>query len=167
MNLNVLNILKLKSPFIEKAISESCKIKKNVVENDEKEKNSRKVLNFGHTFSHAYEATLGYSKRLNHGEAVLLGINTALRFSLKNQLLKNNEYDLILKHFNNANLPSNIKKNFSINHLNRILSFMLKDKKNYSNKINLILLRRIGLPIINRTYNLKNLKTFLKQELSN
>ena len=104
LNLNVLNILKLKSPFIEKAISESCKIKKNVVENDEKEKNSRKVLNFGHTFAHAYEATLGYSKRLNHGEAVLLGINTALRFSLKNQLLKNNEYDLILKHFNNANL---------------------------------------------------------------
>ena len=44
---------------------------------------------------------------------------------------------------------------------------MLKDKKNYSNKINLILLRRIGLPNINRTYNLKNLKTFLKQELSN
>ena len=33
----------------------------------------RKILNFGHTFAHAYEATLGYSKKLNHGEAVILG----------------------------------------------------------------------------------------------
>ena len=42
----------------------------------------RKVLNFGHTFAHAYEATLGYSQKLNHGEAVILGINSALKFSL-------------------------------------------------------------------------------------
>ena len=52
---------------------ESCKIKKNVVEKDEKEKGLRKILNFGHTFAHAYEASLGYSKKLNHGEAVILG----------------------------------------------------------------------------------------------
>ena len=51
-------ILKLSSPFIEKAIYESCKIKKNVVEKDEKEKDLRKILNFGHTFAHAYEASL-------------------------------------------------------------------------------------------------------------
>ena len=54
LNLNILNILKLKSPFIEKAIFESCKIKRFVVEKDEKEKNFRKILNFGHTFAHAY-----------------------------------------------------------------------------------------------------------------
>ena len=42
-------ILKLSSPFIEKAIHESCKIKKDIVEKDEKEKGLRKVLNFGHT----------------------------------------------------------------------------------------------------------------------
>ena len=165
LNLNVLNILKLKSPYIEKAIFESCKIKKNVVEKDEKEKNYRKVLNFGHTFAHAYEAALNYSKRLNHGEAVLLGMKTALKFSFKNKLLKIKEYDLILQHFDKTKLPSDIKKFFSINDLNKILSFMLKDKKNYSNKINLILLKKIGLPIINKTYTLKNLKTFLKQEL--
>ena len=35
---NIQNILNLKSPFIEKAIYESCKIKKNVVQKDEKEK---------------------------------------------------------------------------------------------------------------------------------
>ena len=85
---NILNILNLKSPFIEKAIYESCKIKKNVVQKDEKEKKIRKVLNFGHTFAHAYEAALGYSKKLNHGEAVILGINSALKFSLQNNYLK-------------------------------------------------------------------------------
>ena len=54
---------------------ESCLIKKRIViQVDENEKNLRKILNFGHTFAHAYEATLKYSKKLNHGEAVLLGI---------------------------------------------------------------------------------------------
>ena len=83
LNKNINKILNLQSPFIEKAIFESCKIKKNVVEKDEKEKNLRKILNFGHTFAHAYEASLGYSKKLNHGEAVIFGMKTALKFSLK------------------------------------------------------------------------------------
>ena len=95
---NIQNILNLKSPFIEKAIYESCKIKKNVVQKDEKERNIRKVLNFGHTFAHAYEAALGFSKKLNHGEAVILGIDSALKFSLQNNYLKKDEYDLIIDH---------------------------------------------------------------------
>ena len=57
------------------------------MELDEKEKNFRKVLNLGHTFAHAYEATLGYSKKLNHGEAVILGIKSAVKFSLENKFL--------------------------------------------------------------------------------
>ena len=56
---NASNILELKTPYIEKAIFESCKIKKIVVEKDENEIGIRKILNFGHTFAHAYEATLG------------------------------------------------------------------------------------------------------------
>ena len=78
---NINKILNLKSPFIEKSIFESCKIKKMVVEKDEMEISLRKKLNFGHTFAHAYEATLKYSKKLNHGEAVILGMNTALKFN--------------------------------------------------------------------------------------
>ena len=160
-------ILKLSSPAIEKAIYESCNIKKSVVEKDEKEKNLRKILNFGHTFAHAYEATLGYSKRLNHGEAVILGIKSALRFSLKNNLLKKNDYNSIINHISKINLPSNIKKFFKIKDLNKILSFMLKDKKNSSDKINLILLKKIGSPIIDKKYKKNNLGIFLKNELRN
>ena len=167
LNKNSLKILNLKSPFIEKAIYESCKIKKGIVEKDEKEKGLRKILNFGHTFAHSYEASLGYSRKLNHGEAVILGMKTALKFSLKNNLLKNKEYNSIINHISNSNLPSNIKKFFKITDLNKILSFMLKDKKNNSNKINLVLLKKIGSPIINKEYSKNILNLFLKSELIN
>ena len=167
LNRNSKKIINLKSPFIEKAIFESCKIKKNIVEKDEKEKNLRKILNFGHTFAHAYEASLGYSKKLNHGEAVILGMKTALSFSLKNNLLKKDEYYLINNHITNSKLPSNIKKFFKTQDLKKIMSFMLKDKKNYSDKISLVLLKKIGSPIINKEYDKKNLNLFLKKELSN
>ena len=160
-------IINLKSPFIEKAIYESCKIKKLVVEKDEKENGLRKILNFGHTFAHAFEASLGYSKKLNHGEAVILGINIALKFSYKNKFLSNNEYNLIKKHIQNSKLPFNIKKYFSLKNLNKILYFMTKDKKNNSDKINLILLKKIGCPIINKKYSKNNLISFLKKELIN
>ena len=153
-------ILKLSSPYIEKAIYESCKIKKNVVEKDEKEKGLRKILNFGHTFAHAYEASLGYSKKLNHGEAVILGMQSALSFSLKNNLIQKSDYHSILKHISKANLPSKIKKFFKIRDLNKILSFMAKDKKNNSGDINLVLLKKIGHPIINKQYKKNNINFF-------
>jgi 3-dehydroquinate synthase len=167
LNKNSRKILNLKTPFIEKAIYESCKIKKMIVEKDEKEKGIRKILNFGHTFAHAYEATLGYSKKLNHGEAVMLGIITALRFSLDVKLIKIREYETIIKHIHDIKLPSNIKTYFSSKNLNTILSFMMKDKKNISKKINLILLKKIGSAVINNQYNNLKIKRFLKKELAN
>jgi 3-dehydroquinate synthase/shikimate kinase/3-dehydroquinate synthase len=167
LNKNSKKIFNLSSPFIEKAILESCKIKRNVVEKDEKEKGLRKILNFGHTFAHAYEASLGYSKKLNHGEAVIFGMKTALNFSLKNNLLKKNEHNSIINHIYNCNLPYNLNKFFKVKDLNKILSFMLKDKKNNSNKINLVLLKKIGSPLINKEFSQKNVGLFLKKELSN
>ena len=167
LNKNLKKILNLSSPFIEKAIYESCKIKKKVVEKDEKETALRKVLNFGHTFAHAYEAGLGYSHKLNHGEAVILGMKTALNFSLRENMLSKSEYDLVVKHIDNSGLPSSIKKYFSIKDLNKILSFMIKDKKNNSEKINLVLLKKIGKPIFNKQYSKKKLGLFMKKFLTN
>ena len=95
LNKNGTAILNLKTPFIEKAIYKSCFIKKKIVEVDEKEMGIRKILNFGHTFAHAYEATLNYSKKLNHGEAVILGIKTATKFSLVNKILNLSDFKLI------------------------------------------------------------------------
>ena len=136
---NINNILNLKSPFIEKTIADSCKVKKNIVEKDEKEKNFRKILNFGHTFAHAYEAAYGYSNKLNHGEAVILGITSAIKFALKIKILKKSECNKILSHVINSKLPCNLKDYFSTIHINKIISYMIKDKKNNSKNINLIL----------------------------
>ena len=127
----------------------------------------RKILNFGHTFGHAYEASLKYSKKLNHGEAVILGIITSLKFSLNKNLIKKKEYEYIINHINKNKLPNKMKNYFSIKDLNKILFFMTKDKKNTSNKINLILLKKIGSTIINQNYNINDLKSFLKKELTN
>lgn len=161
------NVLNLESPFIERAILQSCKIKKSVVEKDEKEIGKRKILNFGHTFAHAYEATLGYSKKLNHGEAVILGIISALRFSLSMKLLSKNEFHKVMKHILKIKIPSNIQNYFSKKNLNKILTFMIKDKKNTTQKINLILLKRIGNTIINKEFQKVKIKNFLKKELGN
>ena len=44
---------------------------------------------------------------------------------------------------------------------------MANDKKNNSNKINLILLKKIGKPLINKKFDKKTLKIFLNKELDN
>jgi len=167
LNKNATKILNLKSPFIEQSIHQSCLIKKRIVEIDEKEKNLRKILNFGHTFAHAYEATLQYSKKLNHGEAVILGIMNASKFSLKNYLLSKSEFELIKNHLIQFKLIIKLKKFFTIKHLNSIISFMKKDKKNNTQKINLVLLKKIGKPIFHLNFENKKLYTFLKKELIN
>ncbi|MGN0486025.1 MAG: 3-dehydroquinate synthase [Acutalibacteraceae bacterium] len=58
---------------IEKIIEASLKVKRYVVEQDEKETGLRKVLNFGHTIGHAIEASVPFGE-LYHGECVALGM---------------------------------------------------------------------------------------------
>ncbi|WP_415286522.1 3-dehydroquinate synthase [Candidatus Pelagibacter sp. Uisw_104] len=166
LNKNGKKILELKSPFIQKAIQQSCLIKKKIVEADEKELGIRKILNFGHTFAHAFEAALHYSARLNHGEAVILGVKTAAKFSLLNKILNKKEFNLINDHLNDLSLPRDINKFFSIKNLNTILSFMKKDKKNNTKKISLVLLKKIGSPIQRLQFNEKIINLFLKKELT-
>ena len=167
LNKNVQNILKLKSPFIEKAIFKSCKIKRDIVQKDEKEINLRKILNFGHTFAHAYEASMTYSKKLNHGEAVILGIYSSLKFSLENKLINLSEFNLILEHFNKAKLSYNVNKYFSKVDTKKIVSFMQNDKKNNSEKINLVLLRKIGSVDLKKRFNHKKIHFFINEKLIN
>ncbi len=70
---------------IENVISCALKIKKAVVEEDEKEAGLRKVLNFGHTFGHGIEAA-NFGK-LYHGECVALGMIPMLNKSERPRLL--------------------------------------------------------------------------------
>jgi 3-dehydroquinate synthase len=57
-------------------IAESCRIKADVVQQDERESGPRRILNFGHTAGHALEAITKY-RRFRHGEAVAFGMLAA------------------------------------------------------------------------------------------
>ena len=162
-NINKIHLLDDK--VISKSIYESCKIKKIIIEKDPLEKNLRKTLNFGHTFGHAFEANMNYSKSLNHGEAVLLGMYCANNFSYKKKIIKKKEFEIINNHFFNLNLPKKLKKILKKNETSKIINFMKTDKKNFNNKINLILLKKIGSAQINYTYKITEINSFLKKTI--
>ena len=161
---NLKKILGLKKYFIEKAIIESCKIKKQIVEKDEKESGLRKSLNLGHTFGHSYEATLNYSKKLNHGEAVLYGILSAAKFSTKLNFLNAYDYKLIVSHLSRLGFV-NLNKIFKKKNLNKIISFMISDKKNDTKKINLITLKKIGNVNTSNQFDIIKVKKFINSIL--
>jgi 3-dehydroquinate synthase len=62
-------------------ITESCRIKADVVAKDEKESGLRRILNFGHTAGHALEAVTRY-RRYRHGEAVAYGMLVAAELAV-------------------------------------------------------------------------------------
>lgn len=62
-------------------IAESCRIKADVVTQDEKESGIRKILNFGHTAGHALESVTKY-RRFRHGEAVGYGMLVAAEIAV-------------------------------------------------------------------------------------
>jgi 3-dehydroquinate synthase len=61
------------APQVIEAIARAVGIKARVVSEDEFERDLRKVLNFGHTFGHAFESAAEL-RDLRHGEAVALGM---------------------------------------------------------------------------------------------
>ena len=164
---NIKDILKLKEPFINKAILKSCNLKKKIVQKDETEKNLRKVLNLGHTFAHAYESCLGFSKKLNHGEAVIIGINNSIEFSKKQNLINIKSYKSIKNHINKIPLNKSFKSLFKKKDINKIISFMKSDKKNSSKKINLILFKNFGKIKTDFQITEFSLKKFLNSQLIN
>lgn len=78
------NIAKINSrdaATLEYIIERCCRLKADVVEQDEREETGlRAVLNYGHTFCHAIEAVTGYDQLL-HGEAVAIGMMCAARLA--------------------------------------------------------------------------------------
>tara|TARA_B100001027_G_scaffold38458_2_gene24161 strand:- start:8580 stop:9692 length:1113 start_codon:yes stop_codon:yes gene_type:complete len=160
-------ILSLKEPYITNAIINSCKIKKKVVEEDEIEKKLRKILNLGHTFGHAFESAIGLNKNLNHGEGVLLGIKCAIKFSLKKKYLSYKSFNLIMGHFEKLKFNLKLNNFFKLKDVRKIVKFMINDKKNSNDDINLVLLKNLGQPIINKKFNINQIEIFLRKELNN
>lgn len=117
-------------------VAMSAEMKAAVVSADEREAGLRELLNFGHTFGHAYEAARGY--RVTHGEAVAIGMvfATALaeELDLAPSSLRAGLEDLLGR----AGLP--VRSRIPA----RTWSLLGRDKKARKGKIRWILPRRIG-----------------------
>jgi 3-dehydroquinate synthase len=77
---NIHKLLDKDAEALAHAVGRSCEIKASVVAEDEREQGKRALLNFGHTFAHAIENSLGYGEWL-HGEAVAAGMLMAAELS--------------------------------------------------------------------------------------
>ena len=115
---------------IEEIIYRSLQYKIKIVEQDEKEENIRKVLNFGHTFGHAYE-TYFLMKNYLHGEAVALGIVT---------ISKDKPY---LEDIKKLFTKWGIKLNINVEK-DKIINIIRNDKKCDDDIVDLIIVDEIG-----------------------
>ena len=142
--------------LLKKAVVESCKIKIHFVNKDIFEKNTRMILNFGHTFAHAIEAQNKYSKRINHGEAVIMGMMMATKLSYLKKVCTLKTLNELKKVYKSNNLNHDIKKFFNKSEYIQISNYMSSDKKNNDKKINLILLKKIGQTTKPNTYKISS-----------
>ena len=158
-------IFALDTKTIIKTIKISCDIKSKIVGKDEKEKGIREILNFGHTFGHAIESYSGFSKKIFHGEAVILGMYLALKFSHYIGFCKNELVNQFCFHLDEMEIPyklSDYKIKISSANFLKHIKF---DKKIKNNKIKLILLKDIGKPVAHIVEDEKVFKTFLDNNL--
>ena len=161
---NTKNIFLKKSKELTYAIKKSCQIKMFFVNKDVNEKGFRMILNFGHTFAHAIEVKNNYSKKITHGEAVLSGMILASRLSLIKKVCSLKTIDEIKKIYNENNLNYTYKKYSNQSTINDLIPFLKNDKKNNDDKINFILLKKIGKTTLPNKYkiSLNNLKKISK-----
>lgn len=133
------SILALDSTFLEKAVYESCRIKKEIVEEDEKETGKRRLLNFGHTIGHALEHLTGYS--LSHGEAVAIGLLVESYLSLKLGSLDQKSFDRIKNILVQYGLPLRLPVSFPIG---KMFEAMALDKKSLKGEPRFVMIEAIG-----------------------
>ncbi len=160
---NFNELINLETKLIEDAIYKSIKIKMFYVNKDPfeklKNKNSRSILNFGHTIGHSLETFYNYSRNLNHGEAVSIGMLAESMISNELKFLSKNELNIIISHFKKTKLKI---KSIKFNQ-NKILSNIYKDKKNFGGKINMVLLKNIGNAIFYQNISTHKIKQILNK----
>lgn len=122
--------LEVNSPYLEEIITRSLLMKKSVVEQDEKEQNIRKILNFGHTIGHAIESYY-HLHDYYHGECVANG----MVLIEENEEIRNDLISIL----NKMNIPF-------VNDLDEdaLIEFMKNDKKASGNKIDIVLVDTLG-----------------------
>lgn len=118
------------------SISESLKIKKNMIERDEFDEKERRIFNYGHTFGHAIEVISNYT--VKHGLAVTLGMHLANYISYSLGLISK-DCLVYLQRKIEFNLPD-----YKVLDIDKYMGILLKDKKNIDKKLVCILPYGVG-----------------------
>lgn len=119
---------------IDAIITRSIELKRDVVQQDERESNLRKILNFGHTIGHAIESAYGLNTYL-HGECVAMG----MLFFIEDKTLKQR----VLNIYKKLDLPQ--VPNYDTSTL---LEYVTHDKKSSHNTVSTVLVEQSGSYII-------------------
>ena len=130
---------------MEVVIHKCCDIKRQVVENDEKDKGERMLLNFGHTLGHAIEQYYNYTK-YSHGEGVAIGMYVISKISEEKGLTKKGTSQRIKDILVKYNLPYELDVK-----IEETLEAINLDKKKLGNDLNVIILKEIGSSEIYKT----------------
>jgi len=125
--------------IITKLMRMNCAIKNDIVSKDTRERNLRKILNYGHTVGHAIEHLSGYS--LLHGEAVSIGIAVEAYFSYKLGFCSKEDYLKQIDLIKQIKLPSCIPDGIEPGD---IIEKMFIDKKARGGKPEFVIIEKIG-----------------------
>jgi 3-dehydroquinate synthase len=158
LDVNMQALLARDTDALTYAIARSCEIKATVVAKDERERNLRAILNFGHTFGHAIEAATAYESFL-HGEAVGLGMLMAADLSHRLGLIDDSLLRRIRAILTRAGLPTAAPRVGAA----RILELMQMDKKVQAGTVRLVLLERLGSAVFTGKYPHHALEATLKE----
>ena len=140
---NMDSVIAREEATMQQLILRSCQIKAKIVEQDEREKGQRAILNFGHSFGHALEAATQYKQYL-HGEAVALGMLIALQMSIAlqpNCTIKTSQIGRLKRALQQLQLPVVVDVKLS---LEQWVYYLRKDKKVLAGVQRFILLESIG-----------------------
>jgi 3-dehydroquinate synthase len=133
------SIVKREESALRHAIRRSCEIKASVVQEDEREGDRRRILNYGHTLGHALEAVTGYRRYL-HGEAVSIGMGFAARLARNLGFCDRETENRQVRLIQRAGLPAVLPKT----RIADILRAMKVDKKVKDGSIHFVLADKIG-----------------------
>jgi 3-dehydroquinate synthase len=133
------DLLALRPAPLIRVVSRSCRIKADVVAQDEREGGLRAILNFGHTFGHSIETLTGY-RTFRHGEAVAIGMVCAARLSHRLGLCDGSVVSRTEALLQKMGLPTRLPRlSFS-----SFFQTLQRDKKVLQGTIRVILPTRIG-----------------------
>lgn len=140
---NVEGLNQRSADVLRTVIARSCELKAEVVEQDEFERTGlRAILNYGHTFAHAFEALCGYGE-LMHGEAVSIGMIYASYLAEKLNLITHQDTERQIHLLQALGLPISLPEGVQLN-TEDILGRMKLDKKTVGGQLRFVLPTCIG-----------------------